>query len=93
MFVDAFRDRFGVEPICQQLQMAPSTYYEAKRCEREPARRSARRRRLAGERSVALPAEMRYFDGEPPETLRFELEVEHAAGAPYSLTFSRDIYP
>ena len=29
----------------------------------------------------------------PPETLRFELQVEHAAGAPSTLTFSRDIYP
>lgn len=29
----------------------------------------------------------------PPETLRFELDAEHAAGAPSRLTFSRDIYP
>ena len=29
----------------------------------------------------------------PPETLRFELHAEHAAGAPRELTFSRDIYP
>ena len=28
-----------------------------------------------------------------PETLRFELAIEHAAGAPSSLTFSRDFYP
>ncbi len=26
-FVDQHRDRFGVEPICRQLQIAPSTYY------------------------------------------------------------------
>ena len=30
-FIDAFRDRFGVEPICRALQFAPSTYWSAKR--------------------------------------------------------------
>lgn len=29
----------------------------------------------------------------PPETLRFEVEVEHAVGAPSRLAFSRDLYP
>ncbi len=29
-FIDAHRDRFGVEPICQVLQVAPSTYYAAR---------------------------------------------------------------
>jgi putative transposase len=28
--IDAHRDRFGVEPICQVLEVAPSTYYAAK---------------------------------------------------------------
>ncbi len=31
MFVDAYRDRFGVDPICRVLQFAPSTYWSAKR--------------------------------------------------------------
>lgn len=44
-FVDEHRDTFGVEPICRQLPMAPSVYYEAKACERDPSRRSARQRR------------------------------------------------
>jgi putative transposase len=39
-YVDAHRDRFGVEPICKVLPIAPSTYYQASR---RP--RSARRRR------------------------------------------------
>jgi putative transposase len=39
-YIDANRDRFGVEPICQMLPIAPSTYYHARR--RPP---SARRRR------------------------------------------------
>jgi putative transposase len=29
-FIDANRDRFGVEPICQVLPIAPSTDYAAK---------------------------------------------------------------
>ena len=47
MFVDQHRDEFGVEPICAELPIAPSTYYEQKRREREPQRRSARWRRDA----------------------------------------------
>ncbi len=39
-FIDAYRGRFGVEPICRVLQFAPSTYWSAKR---RPA--SARSRR------------------------------------------------
>ena len=36
--MDAHRDRFGVEPICRLLQVAPSSYYAAKgrqRCQRK----------------------------------------------------------
>jgi putative transposase len=29
-YIDAHRDKFGVEPICRVLQVAPSTYYAAK---------------------------------------------------------------
>jgi transposase InsO family protein len=39
-YIDANRDRFGVEPICRVLPIAPSTYYDAGR---RPL--SARRRR------------------------------------------------
>jgi putative transposase len=39
-YIDAHRARFGVEPICKVLQVAPSTYYAARR--RSP---SARQRR------------------------------------------------
>ena len=37
-FIDAHRDEHGVEPICQALQIAPSTYYAAKT--RTPSARS-----------------------------------------------------
>jgi transposase InsO family protein len=39
-YIDAFRARFGVEPICKTLQVAPSTYY-AGRC-RPPSVRCLR---------------------------------------------------
>jgi putative transposase len=39
-YIDEHRDRFGVEPICRVLPIAPSTYHDARR---RP--RSARRRR------------------------------------------------
>ena len=41
-FVDENREECGVEPICDELPIAPSTYWEHKRREREPERRSAR---------------------------------------------------
>jgi putative transposase len=39
-YIDANRDRFGVEPICQVLPIAPSSYYDAKR--RLPSARALR---------------------------------------------------
>jgi putative transposase len=39
-FIDANLDELGVEPICRVLQVAPSTYYSAKR--REPSARALR---------------------------------------------------
>ena len=44
-FVDENRETYGVEPICAELPIAPSVYYEHKRREREPERCSARSRR------------------------------------------------
>ena len=29
-FIDAHREQHGVEPICRELPIAPSTYYESK---------------------------------------------------------------
>ena len=29
-FIDAHREAYGVEPICAELPIAPSTYYESK---------------------------------------------------------------
>lgn len=46
-FIDQQRANCGVEPICAQLPIAPSVYYEHKRREVEPARMPARARRDA----------------------------------------------
>src|SRR5690554_236232 len=43
-FIDQHRDSFGVESICKQLPIAPSTYYEQKARQRDPALIPARQR-------------------------------------------------
>jgi putative transposase len=35
-FIDDHRRKFGVEPICAVLPIAPSLYYELKARERDP---------------------------------------------------------
>lgn len=40
--VDELRSEHGVEPVCRVLQVAPSTYYEVKRRQREPCTRALR---------------------------------------------------
>ena len=47
MYIDAHRDRFGVEPICRALQFAPRTYYGWKA--RPPSPRSVRDEQLKPE--------------------------------------------
>jgi transposase InsO family protein len=44
-FIDDHREGYGVEPICAVLPIAPSTYYDAKAREANPALRSARAQR------------------------------------------------
>jgi putative transposase len=44
-FIDQHRDRFGVEPICRVLQIAPSGYRRHAACQRDPSRRSVRAQR------------------------------------------------
>ena len=44
-FVEEHRDEHGVEPICAQLPIAPSTYHEHAARALEPERRPARERR------------------------------------------------
>ena len=51
-FIDAHRETYGVEPICAQLPMAPSTYYDTKAREADPSRVPARAQRDAGLRGA-----------------------------------------
>ena len=46
-FIDDHRADYGVEPICEVLPIAPSTYYEAKAREADPTRLPARAKRDA----------------------------------------------
>lgn len=46
-YIDCHRDRFGVEPICKHLPIAPSTYYDARK--RPPSARAQRDEELKAE--------------------------------------------
>jgi putative transposase len=46
-FIDTRRAEYGVEPICAELQIAPSSYYERKSRERDPERIPPRLKRDA----------------------------------------------
>ena len=46
-FIDDHREAHGVEPICEVLPIAPSTYRAHAATRRDPAKSSARARRDA----------------------------------------------
>ena len=46
-FIDDHRDEYGVEPICAELPIAPSTYYDHKTREADSDKRSDRAKRDA----------------------------------------------
>ncbi|MCZ1021285.1 IS3 family transposase [Streptomyces noursei] len=48
-FVDTVRDELGVESVCRELQIAPSTYYAAKKRENDPSQRALRDEELKKE--------------------------------------------
>ena len=48
-FIDEHEGRFGVEPICRALQIAPSTVWAARKRRREPAQRTLRDQQLLAE--------------------------------------------
>ncbi len=47
-FIDAHLAGYGVEPVCAELPIASSVYYELKARQRDPERLPARHRRDAG---------------------------------------------
>jgi len=63
VFIDQYRSDYGVEPICQLLPIAPSTYHRCKTLEPYPAQRtpghsamssSASRLGVRGMRAIAM---------------------------------------
>jgi transposase InsO family protein len=56
-FIDEHRDTYGVEPICRELPIAPSQYYELKRRKRDPERLPVRVKRDA----VLMPEIVRIY--------------------------------
>ena len=44
-YIDDHKSRFGVEPICKVLRIAPSTYFEHKHRQRDPSRLPVRAQR------------------------------------------------
>ena len=63
-FIDDHRKQYGVEPICAVLPIAPSTYYNWKAREADPALRSARSLRdeqLCGEIQRVWEANFRVY--------------------------------
>lgn len=46
-FIDEHREVYGVEPICAEIPIAPSTYYTQKACDSDPEKRSDRAKRDA----------------------------------------------
>jgi putative transposase len=61
-FIEAHRDRFGVEPICRVLQVAPSTYYAAKA--RAPSARAVRDAELKVEIAGVYKANFEVYGAE-----------------------------
>jgi transposase InsO family protein len=63
-FIDEHRGQYGVEPICRELPIAPSVYYEAKARQADPSRLPARSRRdaeLVGEIERVHEANFRVY--------------------------------
>ncbi|KAI5911989.1 IS3 family transposase [Azoarcus sp. PA01] len=64
-FLDTHRERFGIEPICRVLQVAPSAYRRAVARRRDPALRSSRTRRdevLAGHIERVWQANLQVYE-------------------------------
>jgi putative transposase len=58
-FIDAHREAYGVEPICQVLAVAPSTYYASR--SRPPSARAVRHERLRPEVSRVHEANLSVY--------------------------------
>jgi putative transposase len=55
-FIDAHREDLGIEPICRELAIAPSSYHEHAARLADPGRRPARARRDDEMRAQIIPS-------------------------------------
>ena len=80
-FVDEHRDEHGVEPICAQLPIAPSTYHERKAREADASRLPARavRDAMLREEIVIQPA-----NAPRPVIVKPALQPASASYSPFS---------
>jgi hypothetical protein len=60
-FLDDHREEHGVEPICEVLPIAPSSYYAQKACELDPSKLGASGSRCGAAREdrTGLEGELR----------------------------------
>jgi hypothetical protein len=81
-FIGAYRERWGIEPVCTALQVAPSTYYAA--LSRRPSARQVSDERLTPHLAGSdLPSQERLDRGRM--TLARLLLVGHAAALVFGL--------
>ncbi|MCY1707776.1 IS3 family transposase [Pannonibacter sp. SL95] len=70
-FIDTHREELGIEPICRELAIAPSSYHEHAAQLADPGRRPARVRPVSG----ACPARVRRVSGACPARVRPDDEL------------------
>ena len=58
-YIEAYRERFGVEPTCKALQAAPSSYYAAR--QRPPSARRLREQAGRGNGQATAEAMREFF--------------------------------
>jgi len=75
-FIDEHRVTYGVEPICEVLPIAPSSYYEQKARQKDPSRLPERARRDAVLRDEILRVRQENFDVYGPRKLWRQLGRE-----------------
>lgn len=90
-FIDEHRAEFGVEPICEQLQMAPSSYQAAKRRETAPSAR-ARRDAEMGPVLEALWTKNQKVGTRSPECSLEGADLRRVGHVQIGRTVSRDGY-
>jgi putative transposase len=80
-FIDDHRATFGVEPICEVLPIAPSTYFRHKAQQADPTRRSARVQRDEELREIIRRLWRENHQGYGPRKVWKQMGREHLRAA------------